>query len=301
MPLIKYIEKRFQAKTQNTIDQAAEIITEYQRQGFDLTVRQLYYQFVARGLMDNNQRNYKRLGDIVKNARMAGLLDWYSIVDRTRHLRGMSHWTSPHEIIEGSAASYREQKWSDQPVRVEVWIEKDALVGVIEAICREYDLDYFACRGYPSVSEVWRASRRLRRYTERGQRVVVLHLGDHDPSGLDMTRDIENRLATFGADIEVRRIALTMEQIERYRPPPNPTKMTDSRAPEYVTQYGYESYELDALNPDIMSALIRDEVEQERDHALWAAALEAENEQRELLTECAARWDEVVAFLGGGA
>ena len=295
---IQYQEKRFARKSLDIIERAEAIMDEYTGQGFDLTLRQLYYQFVARGLLENSQKSYKRLGSIINDARLAGMLSWTTIVDRTRSLKGLAHWNSPASIIESSAYSYREQKWSDQPVRIEAWIEKDALIGVISGVCNELEIDFFSCRGYTSQSEIWKAARRFKRYNDRGQRVIVLHLGDHDPSGIDMTRDIRDRLAMFGADVEVRRIALTHAQVLHYAPPPNPAKLTDSRAADYVAQYGYESWELDALEPDVMSNLIRDEVLDERDEDLWEAALDHERGQKAVLSQCAERWEEVVRYLG---
>lgn len=299
MPKIEYVSKKFQAKSQERIDQIIEIVREFEDDGYDLTSRQIYYQLVARGFVENSQASYKRVASLIADSRMAGLLDWYSIVDRTRHIRGLNHWESPHSIIRGAARSYREQKWSDQPVRLEVFIEKDALIGVIEGVCNELDVDYFSCRGYSSASEMWRAAQRFIAYNDNGQRVVIVHLGDHDPSGIDMTRDIRDRLAVFGADVEVRRVALTWEQVQQYQPPPNPAKMTDSRATDYVAQFGNESWELDALAPALIGDLIRNEVEAERDDVLWAAALVVEQERKDLLADAAERWDDVVDFLGG--
>src|SRR5215467_8357308 len=155
------------------------------------------YQFVSRDPLPNRQSEYKRLGDIINDARLAGLVDWGAIVDRTRNIRALSHWSDPAAIVEAAANRFAVDKWADQPRRVEVWIEKDALVGVFEPVCDELDVPLFSCRGYTSQSEVWGAAQRLERYLMAGQEVVILHFGDHDPSGLDMTRDIRERLRLF--------------------------------------------------------------------------------------------------------
>jgi len=294
MPRIAYLEKRFAAKSQTIIENAKEIIEEYRSDGFDLTVRQLYYQFVARDLIENSQAAYKRLGSVINDARLAGEIDWLTIVDRTRTLRGNSHWSSPADIIAGVVYSYAEKKWADQGIRFEVWIEKDALIGVISGICDDLDIDYFSCRGYTSSSSMWRAARRMIRYNQKDQAVVVIHLGDHDPSGIDMTRDIQDRLSMFGANVEVRRIALTMDQIRQYTPPPNPAKLTDSRAAEYCSRYGYDSWELDALEPQVLSDLIEREVLEGRDEAVWAESLAHEEKNRERLEWVSDHWDELM-------
>ena len=302
MPNIQYIQKRFSDTSMAIIAHAAQICADYAAQGFDLTLRQLYYQFVARGIIPNSQAEYNRIGRVVNDARLAGLLDWDYIVDRTRNMEKRSHWDDPAGIIDSASKSYGINQWKGQPRRVEVWIEKDALVGVIEGVCRELDVPYFSCRGYTSQSEMWRAAMRLIEYCEEGHDPVILHLGDHDPSGIDMTRDIRDRLTLFMRSHgqfppEVNRIALTMAQINQYNPPPNPTKLTDSRAKDYLVMYGNQSWELDALDPVMMADLIRDEVEALRDDVLWQQRVDEEEEGRDLLIEASSRWSDVRSLL----
>ena len=303
------------ADTLALVHQAEDICDDYARRGYDLTLRQLYYQFVARDVIPNTERSYSKLGTVVNKARMAGMLNWLHIVDRTRSLRGTQHYETPADIIDTAARSYREDKWGRQPVRVEVWVEKEALAGVVQRVANAADVDYFSCRGYVSQSEQWRAAQRLRGYLEAGQRVVVLHLGDHDPSGIDMTRDIGDRLRKFVAgdlvrgdnaveevlemldNLRVDRIALNMDQVDQYNPPPNPTKLTDSRAGAYVADYGFDSWELDALDPDVLVQLIRDKVAEQCDEVLWDAAVGEEDEQRTFLADAAERWGELTDWL----
>jgi hypothetical protein len=291
--------RRFHEKTAAIIDRANEIIAEYQALGFILTLRQLFYQFVSRALIENRQSEYKRLGDIVKNGRRAGL---EAIEDRTRNMRGSPSWDSPEVIVAAVADQYREDLWRGQPFRPEVWIEKDALLGVIEGVCDEYRLPYFACRGNNSESEQYKAGKRFEALLESGLTPVVLHLGDHDPNGLDMTRDNRDRLALFARQpIEVRRLALNMDQVERYRPPPNFAKETDSRYAAYVENFGEECWELDALDPRIIADLVRAEVERMIDPDIWEAAREEESANRALLQAASENWAFVENLLGGGA
>ena len=136
--------------------------------------------------------------------------------------------------------------------------EKDALSEVVQKAAEPWDVTWFACRGYVSQSAMWRAAQR---FEADGRDGVIIHLGDHDPSGIDMTRDIEDRMCvTFGANLEVRRIALNMDQVREFNPPPNPTKLTDSRSAAYVAKYGQESWELDALDPALLMGLIENEI-----------------------------------------
>ena len=349
MSRITYVPKQFRGESLRIIREANAICAQYQAQGFDLTLRQLYYQFVARGLITNTDKDYKRLGGVINDARLAGYLDWDYIVDRTRNVRSLPHWNSPAEIVEAVSRQYRIEKWADQPVRIEVWIEKDALVGVLDAVCPGLDVDYFSCRGYTSQSEIWGAAQRLREYLNAGQRVVVLHLGDHDPSGIDMTRDIRERLELFitrdwyrehqgedgldfwfdeddkdewdGYEYEiwdhindnlmipdttgqvppliVSRIALNMNQVQQYNPPPNPAKTTDARFAGYIQRFGQQSWELDALDPATLAALITASVESFRDPDKWRAAEAKESQEKAVLKKASDRWTEVTSFLDG--
>jgi hypothetical protein len=299
MPKICYREKSFGADRAALISKANDIIAEYSAQGFQLTLRQLYYQFVSRDFIPNNLRSYKNLGDVINDARLAGLIDWNSIVDRTRNLQSLAHWRNPAEIIDACASQFRLDRWAPQPRRVEVWIEKDALIGVIEGICNELDVPYFSCRGYTSQSEMWSGAQRLKAYASNSQKPLVLHLGDHDPSGKDMTRDIEDRLSEFaGRPIELRRLALNMPQIEQYHPPPNPAKTTDSRAADYIAEFGNESWELDALEPSVITTLIRDAVLSVRDDDLWQEETRHQDKHRADLQKVCNAWDRITDELG---
>jgi len=302
MPKICYIPKNFREKSLTYIAHAIRIIEEYQAQGFNLTLRQLYYQFVARDLIPNIQKEYQKLVNIISDARLAGLIDWNSIEDRTRELKDLPHWSSPASILRAAASGYRIDKWNRQPYRVEVWIEKDALTGVIEGVCKRWDVPYFSCRGYNSQSEMWVAGQRLINHSQDGQRCLVLHLGDHDPSGLDMTRDIRERLITFmryeGVEpASVERIALNQDQISQYNPPPNPTKLSDSRADWYISQHGFDCWELDALDPKVIEQLIEDAITDVVDIDVYNEDLQEEANQRDSLIVASQRWNDIKKYL----
>jgi hypothetical protein len=298
MPLIAYTPRKFTPSSVTIIDYANEIIGDYIAQGYKLTLRQLYYQFVSRDLLENTVRSYKRLGSIISDGRLAGLIDWYSIEDRTRELKNTSFWHSPAQILEACAKQYKADKWSDQLYRVELWIEKEALAGVFERIAKELGVPYFCCRGYTSQSEMWEAAQRLQYHARNGQTPVILHFGDHDPSGIDMTRDIRDRLALFRCDtLEMDRLALNMDQVNQYQPPPNPAKETDSRFAAYIEKFGNESWELDALEPQVLAELARSRVMEIVDKTKWDAAVLKEENERQVLVDASDRWDEVTEFL----
>lgn len=261
MPLIRYEDHRFSRDNLAIVEQANELLADYAEDGLAVTLRQLYYRFVAMDLIPNSKQSYNKFGDVIAYARLAGLIDWEAIEDRARNLIAHDHWDHPRDIIKTAAKAFHVDVWQDQPLRCEVWVEKQALEGVVGLACSPLDVPYFACKGYTSQSEMWRASERFRRYLEeRGQGMFLIHLGDHDPSGIDMTRDIQDRLSkTFklGKLVHVQRIALNMDQIRRYRPPPNPAKTTDSRSGDYIEKYGESSWELDALEPRTLVELIQ--------------------------------------------
>lgn len=299
MPKIQYKEIRFRQSSLDLIRLVNEVINDYKAQGYELTLRQVYYQLVARGYIPNNERSYKNIGNLINDGRLAELIDWYAITDRTRNLRGNSHWDTPSEVIASAKYSYLLDKWEGQPNYVEVWVEKDALVDVVGQACRPLDVPYFSCRGYTSQSEMWMAAQRFRRQDFREQRIII-HLGDHDPSGIDMTRDIQERLDMFGADVYVKRVALTMEQIDFYSPPPNPAKITDSRCDKYIAQYGHESWELDALEPKVITDLIKEQVTMYRDDGLYLRICNKENREKRELQMLCDHYDDAVAYLMEG-
>ena len=292
MSKICYRTKTFNRDHRAMIARADEILGEYQAQGLVLTLRQLYYQFVARDFIPNSVKSYKNLGGIIGDARIAGMLDWEAIEDRGRNLATLTHFDGAKDALTRLAGWYHVDMWEGQEYRPEVWIEKDALSGVVAGVCEENDVPYFACKGYTSLSEMWRASLRLRRWHSGGQRPWIIHFGDHDPSGIDMSRDITERLQhTFMANCHFVRAALNMDQIEEYSPPPNPAKVTDSRYKVYVKNYGDESWELDALDPPKFRRLIEDQLKVMRGDTLWNQKLKEKARVKETLTELAGDWE----------
>jgi len=299
MPKIAYIDKKMQKKSLIKIAQANEIIEDYDSQGYKLTLRQLYYQFVSKDLIPNNMKEYKKLGAIINDARLAGLVDWDAIEDRTRAMKGYYGHDSPEDAIRSASYRYKENKMYDQDTIVEVWVEKEALTGIIRTACYNWQLSFFACKGYPSQSSMHEAAQRHVEHQNNDKNVIVLHMGDHDPSGIDMTRDIEERLSLFGSEAEVRRIALNMNQINQFNPPPNPAKMTDSRASDYIHEFGSSSWELDALTPDQLNSLIDDQIDTIYDHEVWQESKRNEEKSEKRIRQIARNYDEICEFLDG--
>lgn len=276
-----FIERSFSVPSLGTIEVINRILEEYRKQGFRLSLRQLYYQLVARDYIPNNQRSYKNVGNLVSNARQAGLVDWEMIEDRGRETSIPNHWNNPAEIVEAAAQQFRIDKWKTQPYHIEVMVEKDALSGVLEPVCRQLDIGITANKGYSSSSTMYEIGKRLfrKRY---GKDICVIYLGDHDPSGIDMTRDVRERLEMYSGvqDIEVVRLALNWDQIAQWQPPENPAKENDSRYAAYVTQFGESSWELDAVEPAQLAGLVRHAVEERLDNDEWQKAVEREEAMR---------------------
>lgn len=276
-----YVPTKFTADRAARIGRIRELADEYGRQGMNVTVRQIYYQFVARGWAPSGDKTYDQVQSDLNKGRLAGLIPWHYVVDRGRSLRGLKTQASPESAIESVRRTYRLDLWSDQDFRPEVWVEKRALEGVIGDICSADDMrvDYYATGGYDSTSQQYEAGQRMAGYVRSGQRPIVFYLGDHDPSGLDMTRDIGERLELFtGVPVIVQRLALTKPQIEEYDPPPFAVKRRDSRSESYIDEHGHTAWELDALDPSVLKKLIRDAVSRIRDDSLWDSAVTEEVE-----------------------
>jgi hypothetical protein len=294
-----FITLRMHAATLDVVEQANVIIAEYLAQGFALSLRQLFYQMVSRALLDNSFKEYKRLGVIVRDGRNGGLIDWDAIEDRARIVNTHSSWDSPADIIGSAADAYKTDWWRDQRYRPEVWIEKNALIGVIEGVCTDLRVPYFATIGNNSQTLQYQAGKRFAQYFGQGLIPVVLHLADHDPNGIDMTRDVRDRLALYARQpVEVRRVALNLDQVRQHNPPPNFAKESDTRFEGYVTTFGTrECWELDALSPTVIADLIRDEIEALIDWPEWNAAQAEEARGRKLLQDAAEKWAKVEKLL----
>jgi hypothetical protein len=283
-----FVDKGFRAETLDLIEQINDILDDYNSQGFVLSLRQLYYQLVSRDLIPNTIQDYKRIGNIVGDGRLAGLIDWEMIEDREREVVYPAHWADAPDITMQAARQFRVDRWENQPRHVEVMVEKKALEGVLIPVCRDVDVRFTANRGYSSLSAMYEAGKRIQRAYDDQKDVYILYLGDHDPSGLDMDRDILGRLGLFsGVDLEVERLALLYSQIEQMRPPENPAKLTDSRAPGYIARFGMSSWELDAIEPRTLAQLVRDAVIYLRDDDLWQETIAREEAERAKLMKAA--------------
>jgi len=249
------------------------IIEEYQAEGYSLTLRQLYYQLVSRGIIPNEQKEYAKLSTLLVKGRMAGLVDWDAIEDRIRVPYLPYCVKDPQDALQDTIGTYRLNRQKGQEVYLELWVEKDALSGILKRVTSEFHIPLVVNRGYSSCSAMYDAFKRFDKAIRKNQTVCLLYLGDHDPSGLDMIRDIKVRITEFlcswrltnflekkerlEEDIfTIKHLGLTQKQINEFNPPPNPAKISDPRAKWYIEKFGETSWEVDALDPKTLTKLV---------------------------------------------
>lgn len=286
---------RFKSDSLERINRCNEIIEDYQAQGLRLTLRQLYYQLVTKNIIPNVEKSYKNLSSLVSDARLAGLMDWDAIEDRVRVPRRQNEWRDIPHLVDSALRAYRLPRWETQYCYVELWVEKDALAGVLAPIASKYHITLMVNRGYSSQSAMYESALRFLdrqggAVDDTGERydykpAYLLYLGDHDPSGEDMVRDVADRLEMFGAHVSVSKVALTIEQVREYDPPPNPAKVSDPRAKNYIAEHGNESWEVDALPPEVLTSLIEEQLDRLVDRKLMDKVIKREDADKQRLRE----------------
>ena len=288
MAKIRYVDSTMQHTTRELLDKMIPIIESYEDKGYRLTVSQLYYQLVARIVIANALSSYQRVSKVTTLGRMQGFIDWDTIVDRVRVPMMPNEFDSMGSFVMAVKNSYRSYRWQEQDHYVEVMVEKEALAGILEPITRQYHVSLLVNKGYASASAMHEVAMRLEvQEGEEDKSCHILYLGDHDPSGIDMVRDIQDRLATFGRHPEIERVALTYDQIKQYSLPPNPAKKSDPRAKRYYEQYGNKSWELDALDPEVLSNVLETAIQGHMDLGRYNETIRREDRERKALSRLA--------------
>lgn len=278
-----------------------------------ITIRQLYYRVISDpyNLLENTANAYQNLDAMTVKMRERGDIDWRKIEDRTRGIEGEDYEDSgdPVEFISSRVSSlkyisrwYNLPMWETQPNYVEVWVEKDALAKIVSNVTNECKMVSFPTRGYGSFTSLKESAIRLSNhsriwdgnversdedgYVPSDKKIIILYLGDFDPTGLDVDTTVSQKVMEYGGgDFEFRRIALTMEQVKEYNLTPNYAKISDTRAAKYIARYGNDTWELDALPPDVLTKIIKDEVEGLIDRDIWEEREEKINKIRESIKE----------------
>lgn len=289
MAKIKFRNVRLSAKNRVRLEEINSIIQEYQSDGYTLTLRQLYYQLVSRDIVPNKQAEYSKLSTLLKEGRMGGIVDWSAIEDRLRRPTKPSSFDSPEDILDAAILQYALPRMEGQRNYIEVWVEKDALSGVLSRVTKQYHVPILVNRGYSSVSAMFDSYMRFRANLPERDEIIILYLGDFDPSGQDMIRDIKERIEEFAElhydsfPLTVIPIALTKEQIEEYDPPPNPAKTSDPRAHTFIAEHGSTSWEVDALPPNVLHRLLDSAIKEHIDFDMYKTVVEREDADKERL------------------
>jgi len=263
-------------KTLELIESARAVLAEYH----PMTVRQVFYQLVSRLVLENSERQYKQLSRHLTTAREEGIIPDEWIEDRTRRPRDVSMWDGLDEFLSDARYWYRRNVWNTQPRYVVCWVEKDALSGIFEDITEEYGITLVVGRGYNSHSI---KAEMAKRFQSIEKPITILYFGDFDPSGENIYQNLKESFPRdFGISLEIEKVALRFEDIERYQLPPNPAKKTDSRAGSFIEKYGDISVELDALPLPVLQKRIRESIHHRMDMEalLQVAQVEAKEKAR---------------------
>ncbi len=248
------------------------------------TVRQVFYQATVQGVVDKTENGYGAVQRALVKLRRDGRIDYGAIADNTRWQRKPNTFGSMGEALEEVARFYRRDLWRAADVYVEIWLEKDALSGVIWPITSKYDVPLMVARGYSSLTFLASAAEAI---NEQERPCYIYHLGDLDPSGVNAGEKIEQTLRELAPDAEIhfQRLGVTDEQVTRYRLPSRPTKTSDTRAKKFGRA---ESVELDAIAPHELRGIVeRAIVQHVNEHELGVIKV-AERSEREFLLNMAA-------------
>ena len=257
-----------------------------------MTLRQIYYRLVAKLIIPNTMNQYKALSKLLVKARENGDVDYREIEDRARTTIGGDYgWESPKAYFnyhlsdfQDSWMGYSMKMWETQQKYVEVWVEKDALSRVVSDVARKFNVRTCPSKGYSSFTYIMDAVQRLNLYVDKD--VLILYAGDYDPSGLDITRDLKERMLKYGASVTVERIALSLDQINEYQLPPMPAKKSDPRYAKFVADTGgADAVELDALEPPVLQEIVRNAINSHIDQDEWHNRILKTEEGKQKLKE----------------
>ena len=275
------MKRGMQKKSLELLAQVQEIIDSYD---FALTLRQIYYQLVAKQIISNEQSNYRKISRLCVAGRDEGILPEEGFADRLRIIDKLSSWVDLNEFMETVKRSYHKNKWQNQPKYLEIWTEKDALRSVLSQVTYQYDVSLMVSRGQLSRTAIYEASER---YKAQGDKEYYLYYcGDFDPSGLSIYNSIKERLDNFGISINFERIALTEEQIEKYKLPSGPGKKSDPNYNKFVSLYDSDMVvELDSLPPDVLRDIIKDCITKNINNGLLAQVQKEETKEQDKLNK----------------
>jgi hypothetical protein len=269
-------------RTTELIDAAAAILDIQQ----PMTIRQLFYRLVSQGLIPNDRKNYQLVSRIMTKARDDGRIPFEYITDRSRPEYKPSVFEDAAGYADVVRRAYRKDYWHNQPNHVELWVEKDAIIGSIEDVTNELGITVRVGRGFLSTT---RAHEIAGFFSGIDKPITVFYLGDHDPSGQMIEQDLYQRVENYGCYFELKRLAIFKSDISQFNLPPLRIKQTDSNAWKFQAKYGDDCVELDALPPDVLRERIKEAVEGLIDFSLWNRAKATEKAEFDCIHDFATR------------
>lgn len=263
---------------------------EILEQEHPVTVRHLYYCLIGQSILTKEEEGYDKLVKVVKRARLSGLVPWNWIIDTSRRVLQFSLYDSVKEFLTKRIPYYYKDTWENQRRYILVWVEKEALARSLWQSVNYYNIPVFPAKGYDSWAHFLKAVKKMREMEDK--ELVVLYLGDHDPSGMNMPSDLQNRCKLMNLNVRFERIAITEEQIDQYNIPklplrknPKTGKYKDPRAEKYVEKYGAWFVELDALKPSVLKQIVEEKVEELLDLEAFEDDQNTEEEEKEFLKD----------------
>jgi G:T/U-mismatch repair DNA glycosylase len=245
-----------------------------------MTVRQVFYQATIRNIVEKIEAGYAKVQTDLVVMRKNGTLPYGWLADNTRWQRKPRTFGSIQEALDDTARVYRKALWNDARAYVEIWLEKDALAGVVYPITSIYDVPLMVARGYASLSFLHGAAEYI---NDLDVPAYIYHLGDFDPSGVNAGETIERTLREMAPDAEIHfeRIAVNPDQIAAWNLPTRPTKATDSRS----KGFGNISVELDAIEPNQLRAVVQAAIERHLPQRQFEVLKAAEESERTLIRQ----------------
>jgi hypothetical protein len=253
-----------------------------------ITGRGVGYKLFTAGLIPSMATGeMQRVYRLLKEAREQDIIPWGWIVDESRQLERVSSWDDPEQYARCVINSYRRDYWDQQPVRLEVWSEKGTIRGVLKHVLDEYGVGFRVMHGFASATAVYDAAQ-----GDDGRELIVLYVGDWDPSGLCMSeQDLPERLSRYdGEHVVLKRIALTRDQLAGLPSFPAADKKKDKRYKWFVKNFGNQCWEVDALDPNALRACVEDKILEHIEPVAWKRCKVVERAERESLRTVMTLW-----------
>jgi len=271
--------------TTELVERAKRILSAEQ----PMTIRQLFYRLVSIEALENSITDYKKLSRVMTNARESGQISYEWIVDRSRPTYAPTVFDNLKDGLKTLRNCYRKDYWQYQPSHVELWTEKDAIIGSIEPVTDELGVTVRVSRGFTSTTRVYEIALEFTRIVKP---IFVFYLGDHDPSGRAIELDLFERISRYGPDFQMERLAIREIDIDAFNLPPLRIKTSDTRAAAFSRKFGARCVELDALPPEELRSRVRQAIESHIEGEAWERALTTEKAEQESIQRIVERWND---------